>query len=80
MSRRNVRKQKVGFPLFSPDSDDRMSLFSHVCYFIYKLGYTKCEHLDNTVYRCCAIALTVYLAQGLKQPGLVYSAQPPSHF
>ena len=32
--------------------------FSRVCYFIYKLWYTKCgPQLDNTVYRCCAISL-----------------------
>ena len=31
--------------------------FSQVCYFIYKLWYTKCEPLDNTVYRKCPMAL-----------------------
>ena len=51
MTRRNVRKQ--GWVFFSRLRWPIESKFSQVCYFIYKLWYTKCGPLDNTVYRKC---------------------------
>ena len=48
---------RVGFPvIFSRLRWPIEPKFSQVCYFIYKLWYTKCGPLDNTVYR---VALTV---------------------
>ena len=49
---------RVGFPvIFSQLQWPIEPKFSQVCYFIHKLWYRKCGPLDNTVYRCCAIAL-----------------------
>ena len=49
---------RVGFPvIFSQLRWPIEPKFPQVFYFIYKLCYTKCGPLDNTVYRCCAIAL-----------------------
>ena len=50
---------RVGFPvIFSRLWWPIEPKFSQVCYFIYKLWYTKCGPLDNTVYRKCPMALT----------------------
>ena len=57
MTQQNRWKQGWVFPLFSPDSDNRLSLNFHR--FVIKLWYTKCGPLDNTVYRCCVIALKI---------------------
>ena len=47
---------RVGFPvIFSRLRWPIEPKFSQVCYFIYKLWYTKCGPLDNTVYRCCDV-------------------------
>ena len=49
---------RVGFPvIFSRLRWPIEPKFSQVCYFIYKLWYTKCGPLDNTVYRKCPMAL-----------------------
>ena len=42
--------------------------FSQVCYFIYKLWYTKCGPLDNTVYRKCPMALKTQNKTKLAHP------------
>ena len=58
MTRRNVRKQGWVFPvIFSWLRWPIEPKFSQVCYFLYKLCYTKCGPLDNTVYRKCKMAL-----------------------
>ena len=58
MTRRNVRKQWVGFPvIFSWLRWPIEPKFSQVCYFLYKLWYTICGPLENTVYRKCPMAL-----------------------
>ena len=50
---------RVGFPvIFSRLRWPIEPKFSQVCYFLYKLYYTKCRPLDNTVYRKCPMALT----------------------
>ena len=55
---------RVGFPvIFSRLRWPIEPKFSQVCYFIYKLWYTKCGPLENTVYRCCVIALTNLLVE-----------------
>ena len=55
---------RVGFPvIFSRLRWPIEPKFSQVCYLIYKLWYTKHGPLDNTVYRCCAIALTLWSHQ-----------------
>ena len=49
---------KGGFPvIFSRLQWPIEPKFSQVCYFIYKLWYTKCGPWDNTVYRKCPMAL-----------------------
>ena len=61
MTRRNVRKQRWIFPLFSPDSDDRLSLKFHRFVILYIHMYVVIHEvwaLDNTVYRKGPIALT----------------------
>ena len=57
MTPRNVRKQGLVFPLFSPDSDDRLSLNFHRFVILYIIVIHEVWALDNTVNRCCAIAL-----------------------
>ena len=49
------------FPLFFPDSDDRLSLNFHR--FVYKLWYTKCGSLDNTVLSMMCYCLKESLLQ-----------------
>ena len=58
MTRRNVQKQGWVFPL-SPDSDDRLSLNFHR-FVVFICCDTRSGALDNTVYRCCAIALNIF--------------------
>ena len=55
---------RVGFPvIFSRLRWPIEPKCSQVCYFIYKLWYTKCGPWTNTVYRKCPMALrsSVYL-------------------
>ena len=47
-------ESRLGFPVIFFPTEPK---FSQVCYFIYKLRYTKCGPFDNTVYRCCAFDL-----------------------
>ena len=54
MTRRNVRKQGWVFPFSRWPIEPK---YSQVCYFIYKLWYTKFGPLDSTVYRKCQRAL-----------------------
>ena len=50
---------RVGFPvIFSRLWWPIEPKFSQVCYFIYKLWYTKCGTLNNSVYRKCPMAFT----------------------
>ena len=57
---------RVGFPvIFSQLRWPIEPKFSQVCYFICKLWYTKFGPLDNTVYRCCAIALKWAVRQAI---------------
>ena len=52
------RAETVGFPvIFSRLRWPFEPKFSQVCYFRYKLWYTKCGLLDKTFFRCCANAL-----------------------
>ena len=56
----DTAKTKVGFPvIFSRFRWPIEPRFSQVCYFIYKLWYTKCWPLDNTVYRKCPMAVRI---------------------
>ena len=58
MTRRNVRKQGWVFPLFSLDSDDRLSLkITGLLLFYIEVVIHKVWALDNTVYRKCPMAL-----------------------
>ena len=50
--------------------------FSQVCYFIYKLWYTRCGPFDNTVYRKCPMALSRILPNNLLQVNGFY---PTTH-
>ena len=50
--------ETVGFPvIFSRLRWPIEPKFSQVCYFLYKLWYTICGPLENTVYRKCPMAL-----------------------
>ena len=76
MTRRNVRKQGWVFPLFSPDSDDRLSLNLHRFVILYiscdtrsvGLGQYRLPKVYNgfgqSRYRCCAISLRLQLRLG----------------
>ena len=53
----NERKQGRVFPLYYPNSDDRLSLnFHRFVIFIHELWYTKCGPMDKSVYQYCADA------------------------
>ena len=56
-----LHKHRWVFPLFFPDSDDRLSLNFHR--FVYKLWYTKCGSLDNTVLSMMCYCLKESLLQ-----------------
>ena len=57
MTRRNVRKQGWVFPLFSPDSDDRLTLNFHRFVIRYISCDTQSLGLGQHCYRKCPLAL-----------------------
>ena len=66
MTRRKVRKQGCVFPLFSPDSVDRLSLHFHrfVILYISCVVIHEVWALHNNVYRKCPMALTSSMTLG----------------
>ena len=61
MTRRNARKQEEAFPLFSPDSDDRLSLNFHRFVILYISCDTRSVGLGQ--FQKCKMALSEYGAR-----------------